>query len=158
MINGNSKPWYVAGLAFECAQCGACCSGPGAGYIWVSKAEVELIARFLNEPVAAVREKYMCRVGLRTTIIEQPYNKDCVFLRRIDGQKKCVIYSVRPNQCRTWPFWSENLKNPAAWNEANRKCPGINRGRVYSFDQIEKIRKRKKWWLQSSQNDSCLRK
>jgi len=138
--------WYVAGLAFECMHCGACCSGPRSGYIWVTKTEIEFIADFLKEPIEQVRRKYIRRVGFRTTIIEQPDSKDCIFLRRIKDRPVCMIYPVRPNQCRTWPFWSENLKSPADWNSANKKCPGVNRGRRYSFEQIEKLRKQKKWW------------
>jgi Fe-S-cluster containining protein len=136
----------VSGLGFECQQCGACCSGPRPGYIWVTKPQIGLIADFLKEPIEQVRRKYIRRVGFRTTIIEQPYSKDCIFLRRINNRPECIIYPVRPNQCRTWPFWPENLKSPAAWNEANKKCPGINQGRRYEFEQIEKIRKQKKWW------------
>jgi len=145
----QQKPelWYGAGLHFECIQCGNCCAGPDEGYIWLTRAEIELIADFLEISVGRFREKYLKRVGTRSTIIEQPVTKDCIFLKQIEGQKKCSIYPVRPNQCRTWPFWSENLANPAAWNRAARKCPGINRGSAYEFSEIERIRKSKKWWL-----------
>ena len=36
---------------------------------------------------------------------------DCVFLKEDPerGRKTCSIYPVRPLQCRTWPFWPENL-------------------------------------------------
>jgi Fe-S-cluster containining protein len=142
----EKNPWYVAGLHFECMECGNCCSGPGEGYIWVTKAEIEFIAEFLKISVEQVRQKYLKRIGLRTSIIEHATTKDCIFLQNISGQKKCVIYSVRPSQCRNWPFWSENLTSPNAWNEAARKCPGINRGRLYSYDEIQKIRKNQKWW------------
>jgi Fe-S-cluster containining protein len=53
---------------------------------------------------------------------------------------------VRPNQCRTWPFWNDNLASPDSWNYAAVKCPGINRGKRYSVEEIESIRKEKKWW------------
>jgi len=56
-----------------------------------------------------------------------------------------MIYPVRPSQCRVWPFWSSNLTTPFAWNRATQKCNGINRGRLYSFEEIEKIKKNKKW-------------
>ena len=142
----EKEKWYVAGLHFECQQCGRCCSGPGQGYIWVTRPEIKFIADFLKLEPKQLRKKYLRRVGFRTTIIEQSVTKDCIFLRKIDGQKKCIIYPVRPNQCRTWPFWSENLSSADAWNGAVRKCGGINRGRLYSFEEIEKIKKSKKWW------------
>ena len=133
----------MTGLHFECAQCGNCCSGPGEGCIWVTKKEIKLIADFLKITESQFRDEYIKRIGWRTTIVEQPATKDCIFLRKTDGQKKCVIYPVRPNQCITWPFWTTNLTNPKAWNKANQKCPGINRGKLYSFEQVEKIRKKK---------------
>ncbi len=140
----KKRPWYVGGLHFECMQCGRCCAGPSAGYIWVTRAEVKLIADFLKMTEAQLRQKYLKRVGLRTTIIEHHSTRDCIFLQNNAGQKNCVIYPVRPNQCRTWPFWPSNLKNPDTWNETAKKCPGIKRGRLYSFEEIEKIRKNKK--------------
>ena len=147
MPKEEKAPWYVAGLNFECQQCGRCCSGADAGYIWVTKPEIKLIADFLKVPVGQLCQKYIKRSGLRCTIIEQPVTKDCIFLQEIGGQKGCVIYPVRPSQCRTWPFWSDNLTNPNAWNRANEKCGGINCGRHYSYEEIEAIKNNKKWWL-----------
>ena len=140
-------PWYNAGLHFECVECGDCCSGPGEGYIWVTRPEIELIADFLKVSIGQLRQQYLKRVGLRTTIIEQSVTKDCIFLRKLDERKKCVIYPVRPGQCRTWPFWSENLASPNAWDNTAQKCPGINRGKLYSYEQIQEIKENKKWWL-----------
>ena len=138
--------WYSAGLHFECLGCSRCCSGPSEGYIWVERAEIGLIADFLKIPVSEVRSRYLRRRGFRTTIIEQPLTKDCIFLRNIEGEKKCLIYTVRPNQCRTWPFWPSNLISVDTWNEAAQKCPGINRGQIYSSETIENIKRQKKWW------------
>ena len=147
----KKTPWYVAGLHFECLQCGRCCSGPSAGFIWVSKPEAKLIADFLKITLKQSRQKYLKRVGLRTTIVEHPLTKDCMFLQEANGPKKCMIYPVRPSQCRIWPFWPDNLKSPDAWCRAAQKCPGINRGRLYSFEEIEKIKKDKKWWQDAKQ-------
>lgn len=138
--------WYVAGLHFECTACGGCCSGPGEGYIWVTRPEIELISKHLDIPEGQLRREYMRRVGLRVTIIEDNRTKDCIFLRKAEGRRLCEIYPVRPNQCRTWPFWTENLTSPNTWNDAARRCPGINRGRLYTFEEIERIRKSRRWW------------
>ena len=147
----NKSPWYIAGLHFECQQCGRCCSGPAQGYIWVTRPEIEIIAGFLKITPAQLRRQYLRRVGLRTTIIEQAVTKNCVFLQEISGQKMCVIYPVRPGQCRNWPFWPGNLTGPDDWNRAAQKCPGINRGKHYSCDEIKKVLKNKKWWQSSKQ-------
>ncbi len=138
--------WYAAGLHFECQGCGECCSGPGEGYIWVTRPEIELIAGHLNITPDELRRQYLRRVGLRITIIEHEVTKDCIFLRKVGGCKQCVIYPVRPSQCRTWPFWSENLSGSNAWNTAGLRCLGINRGRHYSAEEIERIKRNKRWW------------
>jgi Fe-S-cluster containining protein len=149
MPGRKKNPWYVGGLNFECMACGRCCSGPAEGYIWVSKPEVKLIADFLKISEAELRKKYLKRDGLRTTIIEEPTTKDCIFLQNNQGAKRCLIYPVRPSQCRSWPFWANNLTSADSWNRAAERCPGINRGRHYSFEKIEETKKQKKWWSES---------
>jgi len=163
MIDGNSMPWYIGGLHFECVQCGRCCSGPGEGYIWVTKPEIQLIADFLKISVGQLRQEYLKRIGLRTTIIENQTTRDCIFLNHgLNGlhgeQKRCMIYPVRPNQCRTWPFWPDNLTNPDAWNKAAQKCLGINQGRLYTCEEIEKIKRNKKWWQNAGQTNGSSKK
>jgi Fe-S-cluster containining protein len=154
MIDGNSMSWYVGGLHFECVECGACCAGPGEGYIWITKPEIEIISKFLKIPPGELRRKFLKRIGLRTTIIEDPSTKDCIFLQEIDGRKRCVIYPVRPSQCRSWPFWKGNLASPASWSKAGQKCSGVNHGRLYSFDEIQEIKREKKWWQDPKQKAS----
>ena len=149
----TQSPWYTAGLRFECRRCGRCCSGPGEGYIWVTRPETKFIADYLKIPLAQLRRKYLKRIGLRRSIIENPGSKDCIFLERTGDEKKCRIYPVRPSQCRTWPFWSGNLAGKDNWDRATRRCDGVNQGRHYGFEQIEKIRKTKKWWENDTSSD-----
>jgi len=117
----NKTKWYVAGLHFECQGCGGCCSGPGEGYIWVTRPEIEIVADFLKMTVGQFRRKYLKRVGLRTTIIEHQTTKDCIFLQAGAGGKQCVIYSFRPSQCRSWPFWPGNLASPGATSGCSKE-------------------------------------
>ena len=147
MILGNKFPWYSAGLHFECLQCGRCCAGPEGGYIWVSRPEIRLIADYLKMPVKELKQKFLRRVGLRLTIVEDPHTRDCVFLQQTKQGRGCAIYEVRPAQCRNWPFWEHNLVSPDTWNSTGRGCPGINRGQYYSPEQIRDKKKNKKWWL-----------
>ncbi len=151
----KNSTWYIAGLHFECQGCGGCCSGPGEGYIWVTRPEIEIVADFLKMAVGQFRQKYLKRVGLRTTIIEHRTTKDCIFLQNEAGGRQCMIYSVRPSQCRSWPFWANNLASSSAWSKAAQKCPGINRGRLYSFEEIEEIKRNKKWWQNPKQANEC---
>jgi Fe-S-cluster containining protein len=138
--------WYMGGLHFECGKCGMCCSGPEEGYIWVTKEEIRFIADYLKISEDEFAQKYLMRVGPRVTIVERRPANDCIFLEAVNGHKVCKIYPVRPNQCRTWPFWNSNLINPNAWNRAAEKCVGINRGKCHNLDQIEQKKEQKQWW------------
>ena len=61
-------------------------------------------------------------------------NGNCQFLEN----KKCSIYTARPMQCRTWPFWKENM-NIKKWNEELINfCPGIGKGKLISASMIQK--------------------
>ena len=65
-------------------------------------------------------------------------NGNCIFLK----DNKCTVYKSRPIQCRTWPFWPENM-NAKTWEkDIAIFCPGINKGRFYSSKNIEKILKK----------------
>ena len=151
MTSDKNNPWYIGGLHFECLQCGNCCSGPGEGYIWICKKEIEILSDNLKLTPEKLHKKYLKRFGTRTSIKEEARTKDCLFLCKSKGSKSCGIYHYRPNQCRTWPFWTSNLTSPYDWNAAAVKCPGINRGRLYTFEQIEAIRTQKKWWHDEEQ-------
>ena len=137
------RKWYADGLHFRCEQCGQCCTGD-PGYVWVSRYELGLIAKFLKLSEIDLRAGHIRRVGLRLSLKERP-NGDCTFLEDGKGGRVCKIYPVRPLQCRTWPFWNVNLSSQNSWNQAGVKCRGINKGEFHSFEQIEAQRGRKKW-------------
>lgn len=139
-----TKKWYADGLRFECTQCGNCCSGP-PGNVWTDQRERRKIAAFLNMEEEEFTTTFTRRVGLRYSLKEKQNggDLDCIFLVSENGKRVCSIYPVRPLQCRTWPFWKENLKSPEAWAEAGRMCPGINQGPKHDFVQIEIQRTRR---------------
>lgn len=82
-----------------CRRCGNCCRWPG--YVRVSHEELADIARYLDmsldELIKGYTEVTRDRRGL--TLVEQP-NGHCVFL---DENGDCIIYTVRPEQCRGFP-------------------------------------------------------
>lgn len=137
------EKWYGAGLAFECTQCGNCCSGP-PGFVWVTKEEIARIAKHIGRKDGWLGRDHLRRVGFKYSLTELS-DGDCVFLKREGGKSYCGIYKVRPLQCRTWPFWSVNLKSEAAWNRAVETCPGMNRGKQHDFVAIEDLRLKKSW-------------
>ena len=82
---GHKHPWYVAGLAFECVECGHCCAGPEEGYVWVTDDEVPAIARHLGMNEGEFRGQYVRKVGRRYSLREVKGSKDCVFLTERAG-------------------------------------------------------------------------
>lgn len=132
--------WYRDGLKFECTQCGACCSGE-PGYVWVNKQEVEALASQMEMDVESFRNKFVRRVGGRYSLVEYP-DGDCIFLD--PKTRGCMVYEARPTQCRTWPFWGTNLKSSNTWRETCEVCPGAGQGKLYSIEQIEASRARKR--------------
>lgn len=135
--------WFDKGLSFSCTQCGNCCSGP-PGYVWFNHREAVEMAEFLKLDLETFLRRYAHSVNGNPTLNENrtPDGRyDCVFLRRDPtGKALCGIYPVRPRQCRTWPFWPELLKSPAAWDRARGKCPGMDKGKFFPADQIRIIR------------------
>lgn len=139
MTSGRNGRWYRAGLHFECCQCGHCCGG-FPGYVWVTPEESAAIAAFFGISQEAFEAECTVKVHRRRSLTEQP-NYDCVFLERDGEHGRCAVYPVRPQQCRTWPFWKMNLTDPDAWNGQVNRCSGINRGRNYTCEEIETVRR-----------------
>ncbi|MEM7166472.1 MAG: YkgJ family cysteine cluster protein [Planctomycetota bacterium] len=126
--------WYRDGLCFECTQCGSCCTG-FEGYVWVDQAKIAELAEFLQMKPDDFSAQYVRKVGRRLSLIEKK-NLDCIFWE--DG-KGCTVYPVRPTQCRTFPFWRENLRSRGSWAEVTQECPGANNGRHYDAAEINRL-------------------
>jgi len=141
--------WYRDGLSFQCTQCGRCCGG-GPGVVWVDLEEIRRIAQFVSMHPDDLWGPILRRVGLARISLTERSNGDCVFLKRLDdGRKACSIYPVRPQQCRTWPFWNSNLRTRPAWQQAAATCPGMDRGQHYDLAGIEAIRTAEPWHRQA---------
>lgn len=140
----EKSEWYSDGLQFSCTQCGNCCTGP-PGYVWFTEAELDAMAAFAHITPEQFRDLHTHRVGRRWTLNERKVDGkyDCIFLKRDDeGKALCGIYAVRPMQCRTWPFWPDNLRSQRAWDKGARGCPGMARGKQGEGDfyPVEHIR------------------
>ena len=134
--------WFEPGLKFSCTQCGNCCSGPH-GYVWFTDAEAEEMAKFLKIDLHVFLRRHAHTVNGKWTLNERvgPRGYDCVFLQRDDrGLALCSIYSARPKQCRTWPFWPEVVDTQQSWKRAGNTCPGLGNGTFYPADKVRIIR------------------
>jgi Fe-S-cluster containining protein len=123
--------WYADGLRFECSRCGDCCRGPG--YIWLSTGEIDRLAGHLDMSVDAFVRRYLRTVTGRVALVDNTEG-DCVFWA--DG---CTVYAERPTQCRTFPFWTQNVVRPESWARTVRACRGAGEGRLYSLGRIEQL-------------------
>lgn len=127
-------PLIRDGIRFECQQSGRCCTSRGSyGYVYLSLPDRRRLAQFLGMRTSSFTRRYCDKSG-DYYHLKSPED-DCGFL---EG-KRCGVYNARPTQCRTWPFWPENL-NPRVWREEVASfCPGIGKGRLYTADEIKQI-------------------
>jgi len=145
----NAKPFYANGLRFECTRCSACCRHD-PGYVFLSKTDLQRLADHFSMTIDQFKAKH-CRVidfGMvtRLSLLEKP-NNDCAMWQ--DGG--CSVYESRPLQCRSFPFWANNVDDQSAWDQVARDCPGIHRGSLHSAQVIEK-------WLQARIDEPLLEK
>lgn len=137
-MSESFSPWYKEGLQFECTVCGRCCSG-GEGYVWVSQEEINSIAAQIGLSPLIFEQVFVWTVQAKRRSLKEHPNGDCVLLG--DKTRRCRVYSERPIQCRTWPFWTQNLFSPDTWAAAAATCPGCNNGKLHTLEDIEEQRK-----------------
>ena len=130
------EKFYQQGLKFECTGCGECCKIPG-GQVEISEKEAEGIAEYMDLPVDILLDDY-CTITKGRILLKENTRKACIFLK----ENRCIVYPVRPLQCRTFPFWPENLEAISRWERLGDYCPGINSGEFFSFHRIQKISRR----------------
>ncbi|MBS0654184.1 MAG: YkgJ family cysteine cluster protein [Verrucomicrobia bacterium] len=133
--NFDPFPWYKGGLRFKCTGCGKCCTG-FPGYVWVTEEEMAAMASLLNISVDLFKRRYTrIREGRYSLTEKVSQNYDCVFLK----DKKCLVYEARPKQCRTFPWWEENLESEESWKCASQGCEGISEeAPLVPYDEIER--------------------
>ncbi|MCB1106908.1 MAG: YkgJ family cysteine cluster protein [Chlamydiia bacterium] len=131
----TSKPWYHKGLRFKCTGCGKCCTGKG--FVWLTEEDIERLALSLNLSEEDFRKKYTREEGFDISLTEDPVTDDCIFLRE---KKFCAVYDARPKQCRNFPWWKGNLETPKDWENAKKRCEGIDHEEapLFTLSEIEK--------------------
>lgn len=120
------------GIRFECQATGNCCVSRGSyGFVYLTLNDRKNIAKLKNIPTQSFTKRF-CKKHLGHFHLKE-IKGACEFL----AEKKCSIYSARPSQCRTWPFWPENM-NTKTWNqEVKAFCPGVGKGKLYTKEEIE---------------------
>lgn len=120
------KKWFKDTITFSCTACGKCCKTKGSNRVYLNVAESEEMANHLRLNLEVFNEKYtderLDKNGkLLKSIKQHETKKQCTFL---DGNR-CSIYEVRPTQCKTYPFWPQNMIGPAEWIAESQLCEGI---------------------------------
>ena len=132
-------PWYAEGVRFTCRpDCGKCCTRHGDyDYVYLEPSDVRRLAAHFELPVPEFRARYTKKDDGHTVLrMDGPA---CPFL---EGSR-CSVYGARPAQCGTFPFWPENMKSRAAWDELAGFCPGVGEGELVALHVIrEQLRSR----------------
>ena len=120
-------------VRFKCQQgCSNCCKS--GGVVLISVEDVAKISKYLKLSKEDFLKRYTKKDSNKIFLIDQEIN-DCIFLE----YDKCRIYPVRPVQCKTFPFWPQNMKSEKRWNTIMDECPGIGEGKEYTRQDIEDI-------------------
>ena len=127
------RDFIAKGLRFECTACGRCCTNhDGHDSVFMTEQDLKRAA----EKLGLTRKEFLKRYTRRARggRVLKDRGDRCVFL---SPEGLCEIYDARPLQCRTFPFWPENL-NPKTWNETIASdCPGVGRGKRVPRSRIE---------------------
>ena len=123
-------------LPFFCTGCGDCCKG--GGNVYFSEEELLKIKEFLklDENRWNVLTGHLIQFKKNNLSIHRS-NKACIFL---DKENKCRIYSVRPLQCRSYPFWPSVFSSPQEFKAHVRHCEGFRRTEE-SFSLLKTVRR-----------------
>ena len=128
---------YQNGIRFECQGSGKCCvSRDTYGYVYLSDLDLKKFSKYFQISLKKFKDKY-CQItdGFIHLAEKSEFDGNCIFLK----DKKCSVYESRPSQCRTWPFWNDNM-NAKVWNkDISVNCPGIGKGKLINKRVIEKF-------------------
>jgi Fe-S-cluster containining protein len=125
-------------IRFKCLDnCSNCCKLSG-GFVFLTETEAAQIANALELEEAVFVQHYTKLVDEQLALVDGEED-NCVFL----DEGKCLIYDARPSQCRTFPFWPENVKTKERWKLTKNTCPGIGEGNEISIETIKMILKGK---------------
>jgi Fe-S-cluster containining protein len=104
--------------------------------VFISDNDLEKLIVQLKMDRNAFIKKY-CRWvkdvnGKEVLSLREKSNKDCILWDSI-----CTVYSARPLQCSSFPFWESIVSSAQAWSIAASGCPGMNYGEMHPQKAIE---------------------
>lgn len=128
-------------IKFQCQDnCGKCCVSHGEyGFTYLTEEDMVRLEKHLG-----VNRDQFAEEGLFDYTRHGKGKKKMWYLKNTKQSctflvgTKCGIYEARPIQCRTFPFWPENM-NAKAWRELKNFCPGIDKGPVLPRGHVNKM-------------------
>jgi Fe-S-cluster containining protein len=126
--------FYTSGLKFSCKRCSSCCRYD-AGFVYLCENDLNKLIMKLNMDRNSFIRTY-CRWvtdsnGKEVLSLKEKINKDCIL-----WDSGCMVYTERPLQCRTFPFWESIVASAQSWDIAASGCPGMNSGELHSEKAI----------------------
>jgi Fe-S-cluster containining protein len=104
-----------------CQYCGGLCCRWG-GYVWVTESDLIAMAKTMNIKLDAFSNEYIKAAYGRLSIQERLRDGEfhCALFNPSNNQ--CLVYDVRPEQCRTFPYWEQYKSN---YQKILKICPGL---------------------------------
>ena len=105
-----------------CSTCpGHCCRW--GGYVWITEGELIVLADHLNQSLEKFANGYVKAAYGRLSLQERLRDGEshCVLFDPFN--KRCLVYPVRPEQCRTFPYWEQYQAN---YLKLLDLCPGVS--------------------------------
>lgn len=122
------------GVRFECQGSGRCCVSRGEyGFVYLTDPDRKAMAAHLGLSLREFTRDYCGKTDGYYHLSET--KSECRFLKN----HRCEVYEARPTQCRTWPFWPQNMDAKVWTEEVQSYCPGVGKGKWYSPEEIQKI-------------------
>lgn len=111
-------------IRFACQPgCTKCCDMEG--FVYLTEADLNKAAQFLNLTPEEFEKRYVYRTAHQRRL-RKPRASQCTFLTA----EGCSIHSVKPTQCRLFPFWPHLLESRGEWETTAKWCPGIGQGEL----------------------------
>jgi len=98
----------------------------------LTEADLVRIAGFLGMTPAAFERRHVYRTKNQMRL-RVPRESQCSFLR----EGGCSIHTVKPTQCRVFPFWPELLDSRREWAKTAKYCPGMGKGALVQIEAAQ---------------------
>ena len=152
---------FDKGIRFSCQGCGRCCKGFEGGDIYIYQNDVKRIfnyfklrteaemSQFAEKFFRIVDDTFKIGISRSKTFktlaikIERGKEEKCIFLKE---DNSCQIYSARPYQCSSFPFWRMVVSDEKRFISYKRDCLALDSntesGKNFSVKKIKKLVKK----------------